>query len=214
MIQYSPLKVFLEATIESFPWWGLSCQSLSFVQRLWVSYQVMSSTRSQLYFKFVFGSVCRIHFDHCICQSSHLPQLEFHTGNQISASVVLSHRTRGGPTGHAKKSQSSPDIFVEFDNFLKKINECHASIKFKYEASRTEKKIHETTVLKVENWVPILAFKRNKNLWDIIGCNNVFDNKNILNVKKFNKRKYRPYFSKFINLSNLLPNLLNLSKSL
>ena len=26
---------------------------------------------------------------------------------------LLSHRRRGGPTGHAKKSQSSPDILVE-----------------------------------------------------------------------------------------------------
>ena len=25
----------------------------------------------------------------------------------------MSHRRRGGPTGHAKKSQSSPDILVE-----------------------------------------------------------------------------------------------------
>ena len=25
----------------------------------------------------------------------------------------MSHRRRGGPTGHAKKSQSSPDILIE-----------------------------------------------------------------------------------------------------
>ena len=36
---------------------------------------------------------------------------------------------------------------------------------------------------------PTLALKRNKNLKDIIGYNKLFDNKNILNVKKFNKRK-------------------------
>ena len=28
-------------------------------------------------------------------------------------SLLSSHRRRGGPTGHAKKSQSSPDILVE-----------------------------------------------------------------------------------------------------
>ena len=47
---------------------------------------------------------------------------------------------------------------------------------------------------------PILAFKRNKNLRDIIGGNKVFDNKKILNVKKFNKRKCQPCFTKSINL--------------
>ena len=35
---------------------------------------------------------------------------------------------------------------------------------------------------------PFLAFKRNKNLRDIIGGNKVFDNK-IVNVKKFGKGK-------------------------
>ena len=33
----------------------------------------------------------------------------------------------------------------------------------------------------------ILAFRRNKNLSDIIGGNVVFDNKKVLNVKKINK---------------------------
>ena len=36
---------------------------------------------------------------------------------------------------------------------------------------------------------PILVFKRNKNLRDIIGGNKVFYNKKILNVNKFNKGK-------------------------
>ena len=39
---------------------------------------------------------------------------------------------------------------------------------------------------------PILAFKRNKSLKDIIGGKKIFDNKKILNVKKFNKRKCQP----------------------
>ena len=43
---------------------------------------------------------------------------------------------------------------------------------------------------------PILAFKRNKNLKDIIGGNKVFDNKKILNVKKFNKGKCQPCFTR------------------
>ena len=47
---------------------------------------------------------------------------------------------------------------------------------------------------------PILAFKRNKNLKDIIGGNKVFDNKKILNVKKFNKGKCQPCFTRSINL--------------
>ena len=47
---------------------------------------------------------------------------------------------------------------------------------------------------------PILAFKRNKNLRDIIGGNKVFDNKKVLNVKKFNKGKCQPCFSRSINL--------------
>ena len=34
---------------------------------------------------------------------------------------------------------------------------------------------------------PVLAFKRNKNLKDIIRGNMVFDNKKTLNLKKFNK---------------------------
>ena len=46
---------------------------------------------------------------------------------------------------------------------------------------------------------PILAFKRNKNLKDIIGGNKVFDNKKMLNVKKFNKRKYQPCFTRSID---------------
>ena len=48
---------------------------------------------------------------------------------------------------------------------------------------------------------PVLAFKRNKNLKDITGGNKVFGNKkNSLNVKKFNKGKCRPCFTRSINL--------------
>ena len=47
---------------------------------------------------------------------------------------------------------------------------------------------------------PILAFNRNKNLRDIIGGNKLFDNKKILNVKKFNKRKCQPCFTRSVNL--------------
>ena len=46
----------------------------------------------------------------------------------------------------------------------------------------------------------ILAFKRNKNLKDIIGGNKVFDNKKILNVNKFIKGKWQPCFTRSINL--------------
>ena len=47
---------------------------------------------------------------------------------------------------------------------------------------------------------PILAFKRNKNLRDIIGGNKVFYNKKKLNVNKFNKGKCQPCFTRSINL--------------
>ena len=47
---------------------------------------------------------------------------------------------------------------------------------------------------------PIWAFKKNKCLRDIIGGNKVFDNKNILNVKKFSKGKCQPCFTRSINL--------------
>ena len=50
------------------------------------------------------------------------------------------------------------DIFLiwngtktEFDNFLKKINECHPSIKFECEMSKTEISFLDTTVFKVNN---------------------------------------------------------------
>ena len=50
------------------------------------------------------------------------------------------------------------DIFLisngtktEFDNFLKKINECHRSIKFEYEMSKTEINFLDTTMFKVNN---------------------------------------------------------------
>ena len=50
------------------------------------------------------------------------------------------------------------DIFLiwngtktEFDNFLKKINECHPSIKFEYEMSQTEINFLDTTVFKADN---------------------------------------------------------------
>ena len=46
---------------------------------------------------------------------------------------------------------------------------------------------------------PILAFKINKNLRDIIEGNKVFDKK-ILKVKKLNKRKCKPCFTRSINL--------------
>ena len=52
-------------------------------------------------------------------------------------------------------------------------------------------------VLQVEP--PVLAFKRNKNLQDINGGNKVFDNKQILNVKKSNKGKCQPCFTRSIN---------------
>ena len=47
---------------------------------------------------------------------------------------------------------------------------------------------------------PILAFKRNKNISDIIGCNKDFYNKKNLNVNKFNKGKCQPCFTRSINL--------------
>ena len=47
---------------------------------------------------------------------------------------------------------------------------------------------------------PILAFKRNKNLKDIIGGNKAFDNKKNLNVKKFTKRKCQPCFTRSIKV--------------
>ena len=40
---------------------------------------------------------------------------------------------------------------TEFDNFLKKINECHPSIKFEYEMYKTEINFLDTTVFKVNN---------------------------------------------------------------
>ena len=47
---------------------------------------------------------------------------------------------------------------------------------------------------------PILAFKRNRNLRDIIGGSKVFVNRKNLNVKKFNKGKCQPCFTRSINL--------------
>ena len=53
----------------------------------------------------------------------------------------------------------------------------------------------------------ILTFKRNKNLRDTIGCKKIFDNKKNLNVKKFNKGKCQPCFTRsiylFVNNSKL-----------
>ena len=50
------------------------------------------------------------------------------------------------------------DIFLiwngtktEFDNFLKKINECHPSIKFEYEMLKTEFNFFDTKGFKVDN---------------------------------------------------------------
>ena len=40
---------------------------------------------------------------------------------------------------------------IEFDNFLKKINEFHPSIKFEYEISETEINFLDTTMSKVDN---------------------------------------------------------------
>ena len=40
---------------------------------------------------------------------------------------------------------------TEFYNFLKKINECHPSIKFEHEMSKTEINFLDTTVVKVNN---------------------------------------------------------------
>ena len=40
---------------------------------------------------------------------------------------------------------------TEFDNFLKKIKECHRSIKFAYEMSKIEINFLDTTVFKVDN---------------------------------------------------------------
>ena len=45
-----------------------------------------------------------------------------------------------------------------------------------------------------------MAFKRSKILRDIIGGNKLFDNKNVLNVKKFNKEKCQSYFTRSGNL--------------
>ena len=55
-------------------------------------------------------------------------------------------------------------------------------------------------LLRITRLYLILAFKRNKNLSDTNGCNNVFDNKKKLYVKKFNKGKCQPCFTKSINL--------------
>ena len=50
------------------------------------------------------------------------------------------------------------DIFLiqngtmtEFDDFLKKVNECHPSIKFEYEMSKTEINFLNTTAFKADN---------------------------------------------------------------
>ena len=60
------------------------------------------------------------------------------------------------------------DIFLiwngtktEFDNFLKKINECHPSIKFEYEMSKTEINFLDTTVFKVDNQQVIYTANQN-----------------------------------------------------
>ena len=39
----------------------------------------------------------------------------------------------------------------EFNNFVKKITECHPSIKFEYEISKTEINFLDNTVFKVDN---------------------------------------------------------------
>ena len=57
------------------------------------------------------------------------------------------------------------DIFLiwnstktEFDNFLKKINECHPSIKFEYEMTKTEINFLDTRVFKVVNKLRIKLY--------------------------------------------------------
>ena len=47
---------------------------------------------------------------------------------------------------------------------------------------------------------PILAFRRNKTLKDIIEGNKIFDRKNFFSVNKFNKGKCQPCFTRSINL--------------
>ena len=47
---------------------------------------------------------------------------------------------------------------------------------------------------------PTLPFKRNKNIRDMIRGNKAFDNKQVLNITKLNKRKCKPFFTGFINL--------------
>ena len=54
------------------------------------------------------------------------------------------------------------DIFLiqngtitEFDDFFKKVNECHPSIKFEYEMSKTEINFLDTTAFKVDNKLQI-----------------------------------------------------------
>ena len=46
------------------------------------------------------------------------------------------------------------DTKTQFDSFFKKINECHRSIKFEYEMSKTEINFLDTTVFKVDNKLP------------------------------------------------------------
>ena len=43
------------------------------------------------------------------------------------------------------------DTETEFDNFFKKINECHPSIKFEYKMSQPEINFLDTTVFKVDS---------------------------------------------------------------
>ena len=40
---------------------------------------------------------------------------------------------------------------TEFDDFLKKVNECQPSIKFEYEMSKTEINFLNTTAFKADN---------------------------------------------------------------
>ena len=47
---------------------------------------------------------------------------------------------------------------------------------------------------------PVLAFKSNKNLKDIIMGNMIFDNKKTLDLKKFNKGTCQPCFTRSINI--------------
>ena len=49
-------------------------------------------------------------------------------------------------------------IKTEFDNSLKKINECHPNLKYEYEMSQTETNFFDTTLFKVDNKLRTKAY--------------------------------------------------------